>query len=244
MDVLILAGGNTSPELREATGIESRAQLPFRGRAMVDWVLDAVKHLGPVVFVGEPLGWEGEGEIRVVPAGKSFVESLGNGLKAVQSESFLLVTADLPFLTREAVDDFITRCDPTQLFNYPIIRMTDANAKFPQFKRTAMKLKEDEFTGGNILLVKTDLMKQILPRLDEAYANRKSPLKLGRMVGLGTLGRMLLGKLFPATLPIQALEKAVGGILGGPVKGIITPYAEIGTDIDSPEQYLELKNLK
>ena len=79
--------------------------------------------------------------------------------------------------------------------------------------------------------------------MQQGYDARKSPLKLATIVGLGTLFRLILGKVLPATLPIPALEKAVGKVLQGPVKAIITPYAEIGTDIDSPEQFAELEKL-
>lgn len=212
---------------------------------MVDWVIDAVAHLGPVVVVGGTSSSNDEGGLTTIhaPAGKTFIESLSNGLAHITSESFLLVTADLPFLTKESIDDFVARCDTTKLFNYPIIPMDEARRRFPQFKRTALKIREGEFTGGNIALVNTALIRRSLPLMQQGYDNRKSPLKLATIVGLGTLFRLILGKVLPGTLPIPALEKAVGKVLQGPVKAIITPYAEIGTDIDSPEQFAELEKL-
>lgn len=49
--------------------------------------------------------------------------------------------------------------------------------------------------------------------------------------------RMLVGRLFPAALPISSIENSVGRLLGGAVKGVIVRHAAIGADIDDLEQY-------
>ncbi len=240
MDVVILAGGKCDPELEQLTGVSYRGDIPYEGHTMAETVLAAVSSVGEPILVG---GSPGLHE-RQVPAGDTFIRSIRNGLEAVKTETFLLATVDLPCLTAEAVTDFVSRCDTSAGLNYPIIRAEDCEKAFPGMKRTTLKLREGEFTGGNLGLMRTNLMRSALPVLERAYSARKSPLKLAGIIGYGLLGRVIVGSLCPWTLTLGSLEKKVGRFLGVPVKAIATPYAEIGADIDNATQYLCLKNLR
>ncbi len=233
MDVVILAGGEAEHALQIQYGIKFRASLPAKGKTMVELVADAVQHLGEPILVGEAQ----LAGVRHVPAGNSFILSLANGLEAVQTDQFLMVTADLPFLGRAAVDDFVRRSDPTAALNYPIIPVARCESEFPGMKRTTLRLAEGVFTGGNVAVVNTQKMRRLLPNLELAYANRKSPLKLASQVGAKTLFALLWGRFVPSSLSIRKLEQNVSKMLGGPVRGVITEYASIGTDIDNAEQY-------
>lgn len=240
MDIVILAGGLCDPETAEATGCRFRAELPYKGRTMLETVISAVSPLGSAIVVGEAR----EGPYRQVVPGASFIESLQNGLDAVSTGSFLLVTADLPCLTTAALEDFVRRADVKAAFNYPVIPVRLCDEAFPGMKRTTLRLKDGEFTGGNIALMSTDLMQRALPVLQRAYAARKSPGRLAAIVGFGTLARVLLAKVFPKTLSLAALERIIGRFLGVPVRAIETPFAEIGADIDNLSQYNSLIALK
>lgn len=240
MDVLILAGGRTSPELRAASGAEFRADVPVHGRPMVEFVIDAVRHLGRIVLVGGP---EGRHDCVRVEAGESFLGSLRNGLESVATEQFLLATSDLPFLTRESVDDLLRRSRPEAMLNYPIVPIAACEQRFPGVKRTCLKLREGTFTGGNVALVHRDLMRTALPRMEQAYSARKKPLRLALMVGVGTLIRVIVGQAIPGFLPLAALERSIGHMLGAPVHAVISQFAEIGADVDSAEQYQALISL-
>ncbi len=240
MDVVILAGGTCDPDLAALSGVATRAELPFRGRRFVDIVLEATAPLGDLVLVGGPAGLAD----RQVAPGSTFLESVSSGLDAVRTEAFLLVTCDTPFLTTEGLRDFLDRCDPEAGVNYPIIPIADCEAQFPGLKRTALKMREGRFTGGNAALIRTGLMRASLPVLEQAYAARKSPLRLAGLVGWQTLLRVMVGRLSPNTLTQRTLERAVGAFLGMPVKGIVTHHAEIGTDIDDATQYSALLALQ
>ncbi len=233
MDVLILAGGKCSPELQRLSGVETRAMLPIHGRPIVELIADRLSSFGDLVMVGGPTthSWKS------VEPGGNFIESLERGLQAVSTESFLLSTGDLPYITEESVSDFISRADPSALLNYPIVHLQACNLKYPGMKRTTIKLREGCFTGGNIALANSSLMRRALPMIGNAYAMRKSPSRLAKLVGLGTLFRVLLGQSLPSSLPLATLEARVSRLLEAPVKAIITEYAELGADIDTAAQY-------
>jgi len=237
LTTVILAGGRLGPEWKAGSDLTFRSELPIRDRRMVDVVIEAVAAWGQPVIVGGPPA------LATVEAGASFIESLSRGLSQVTTEQFLLVTADLPFLTAEAVAGFLDGCDAEAMLNYPIIPVDRCEAAYPGMPRTTLKLAEGRFTGGNMSLMRTDLMRRELPKMEEAYALRKRPLALAAMVGYGTLARVLLGQWMPALVPIRSLEAAVTRMLGAQVRGIVVDSPAIGADIDTPEQYAQAQKL-
>lgn len=236
MEVLVLAGGRNPESLMRRTGVTYRAQLPVGAKTMLERVLEGLQGFGPIRIVADfPVPGA-----QVIPAGQNFVESLSRGLDAIESSHFLLVTADVPDLTPQAVQDFVDKCDRSALINYPLIPLDLANERYPGFKRTSYALSMGRVTGGNIAFVATDLMRKSLPRLQQAYDLRKKVLKLALMIGPGIMMRFLAGLAFPALLTLPKLEQAIGRRLGGPVKAVVTTYPELGHDIDTEEQYDEL----
>lgn len=233
MDVVILAGGKCDPALRESTGAEFRADIVVNGKTLAQTVLEATQPLGEPILVGGPSGLSS----KRVEAGANFCDSLANGLKEVKTPKLLLVTVDLPRLTTEGLKDFIGRCNEDAGLNFPIVSKLDCENAFPGMKRTTLKLREGTFTGGNVAVMDTHMMRSALPVMERAYALRKKPLKLAGIVGYVTLLRVVLGQAIPATLPLRALEAAVGRFLGVSVHGVVSRYPELGADLDKVSDY-------
>lgn len=235
MDAVILAGGRCSPELRAETGCTYRAELPVAGRPIAETVANtvkaAVKPLNTIV-VGYRLPGYPHAE-----AGTSFVASLRNGLAQVYSENFILVAADLPFLEQESVREIVSAANLDMALNYPIVRAGACESRFPDMKRTTLRIREGQFTGGNIAVANKKWLETIFPVLEKAYANRKKPFALAGQVGYGTLFKVLWGRLFPSALPLKTLEDAASRFLKAPVRAIVTNCADVGADIDNLEQY-------
>ncbi len=155
---LILAGARGSPEMQAATGgLENRALVPLAGRSMLDYVVEAVrgglKGSGRVLVAGDvptPPGCD------AVPGGASLVDTLLNGAAALAPEEsrLLVATADIPFLTSEAVADFLRQAErlPAQ-FHYPIVPADRCAERFPRMRRTTLRIAEGRFTGGNLVLL-------------------------------------------------------------------------------------------
>jgi hypothetical protein len=240
VDVVILAGGRCPSDLAEATGVENRAELMFDGKTFAEIVLAATSPLGDPVMVGGPPGLAR----RQVPGGRTFVESVRNGLDAVVTDRLILATVDLPFLTEASVRDLVARSDESAALNYPVIPSAKCEEAFPGMRRTTLRLREGSFTGGNLAVMRTDLMKSALPILESAYEARKSPLRLARMVGWGTLFRVVLARAVPQTLGLRDLERSVGRLLQVTVRAVQTDFAEVGADIDNLAQYNRLTDLK
>jgi hypothetical protein len=170
--------------------------------------------------------------IRWLPEGPDLLSNILTGLSAFTTDGpVLLLTVDLPFLTPKAVDDFISRGVAAQADAcYPIIRQEACMSQFPGMKRTCVRLHEGRFTGGNMMLVKSGFFRQMEPMVSEAYGLRKKPVQLARRVGFMLLVLLMLGRL-----RISHVEAKIGKLLGGTVRAVMTDYAEIGADVDKPE---------
>jgi 2-phospho-L-lactate guanylyltransferase (CobY/MobA/RfbA family) len=147
----------------------------------------------------------------------------------------LIASADVPMLTGEAVEDFLTRARQLGVdLAYPIIRKSDCEARHPELRRTYLKTADGVFTGGNIMLARPDFVQRNWQAIQGAYDARKHVVQLARMIGLGTLLRVLLGQAVPALLGVSALERAASRMLGGKVAAVVSAYPEIGEDVDKP----------
>jgi GTP:adenosylcobinamide-phosphate guanylyltransferase len=235
---VVLAGGKAKPEMIAAAGIENRALIPFNGRTMLGHIVSALQDapgVGRIVVVGSVP--ESPEYTRVDDQG-GFVENIFAGLAIVgDAEYALITTSDLPFVSGEAVEDFVTRGRALGVdIVYPVVEVDDCYRRFPGIRRTAVAFREGRFTGGNMMLVRPRSMMAHRDRIAQSYAARKSPLRLAWMLGPGIVlrGAIALSPL-PSPLTLPAVEKAVGRLLGGTARALLSRYPEIATDIDRPD---------
>ncbi len=262
--VVVLAGGQAKPEMAAATGQTNRALMPVAGVPMLDRVLAALEgadSVGDIAVVGSLP--DSTRYLRVDDHG-GFVDNLFAGLAALpesgsvprppssvlptpasERDNVIIATADLPFLTSEAVEDLVWRGLALQAdIVYPVVSVADCYARFPGVRRTAVRTREGEFTGGNLVLARRSFLERQRRRLEQAYALRKSPLGLAKLLGPGILLRFGASRLVgPWALGITHLERAVSGLLGGDARCLISPYPELATDIDRPEDLLAAERL-
>jgi hypothetical protein len=125
---------------------------------------------------------------------------------------------------------FVLERAPEAALVYPIVPKEAVEARFPGNRRTYARLKEGTFTGGNLLLLDKALFFQALPLARRVVALRKRPLALARLIGLDILLKLLLGRL---SLP--ELEARARRILGVEARALVTPYPEVGVDVDKEE---------
>lgn len=233
---VVLGGGGADDPVARAAGVPCKALAPYRGRALADWVLSALrasKAVRTIVYAGELPAELAELADYRIAAGKLYSDTVGMGIGAALAVApghrILIVTADLPWLSGDAIDRFVA-ASPAGL-NYPIIPEEAALAAFPGQKRTFVQLKQGRFTGGNLGLIDPEVVPNLLLLTDRFFRARKNPLALSSLLGLGTTYDLLRGR---ADLP--ALEQRVGRLLDAPVKAVVSNDAGLGADIDKPEQ--------
>lgn len=236
---LVLAGRANTGRLRGWSDAASEAMVPIAGRPMVARVLEALRGSGSVgdliVVTADPdavalvtaMGG------RAVAAGESLVENVRAGLEALPpgQDEALVVTGDAALLTPAAVDEFVARSRETGAdLCWAIVPREAYLRELPGSRRTFVRLADGHFTGGNVFYLRRRAVEPALALLADFYAARKRPLRLARLLGVGILARLLVGRL-----RVAAVERRVRELAGIAGRAVVMERAEVGFDVDEPE---------
>jgi len=234
VDAVVLAGGDGGVI---DPSVHIKGLVPIAGKPMVEWVVDALREaetiaqIAVVVPTAEGLGsWVDKADKIVVSTGE-FVDNCIAGIDSFRNDRHVLVTTgDLPALTPEAIDDFVTQSEARQAdISYPLVSKDDMLEQFPGSERTFVKIAGGRVTGGNMMVIAPSLVAQSREIGQRFFDTRKSPLKMARVVGFTFVVKMATGRLDPADV-----EAKLGQLLGGTCAAIYTRHASIGADVDKP----------
>ena len=248
MDCIVVAGGIPGPDdpMYEYTQGQPKALLDMEGRTMLERVMDALQtaeNVERVVVVGleGDMGMQFRRAVDMyLPDHGSMVANVIVGVEWLRQDkpdisTVLFCTSDLPALTGANVDSFLQSCEPFDKGIYYIFVTREAmEARFPDSKRTYVKLKGLEIAGGDIAIAQVDLAdthEELWRALTDA---RKHAWKLARVVGI----RVLLKLLF-RRLSIEDIEETAARIIDRPAQIVLDAPAEMAMDVDKPQQ-LEL----
>jgi molybdopterin-guanine dinucleotide biosynthesis protein A len=232
---VILAGDNEDRKIRQGRVIANKAFLPINGKNMLDYVLECYRGMSDLAGVGvigpeEELKSVGE-DVTVIPQKGDMVSNVVAAAEKFKDGWLLLSSCDIPLITPEAIRDFLSKCEGAQLY-YPLVPKEDSDRVFPEMNRTWVKLKDGVYTGGNVLMVRTDKVPTIAGPAGTFFDARKSPLQMANLIGFMTLIKLMMHKL-----SIREVENKMVSILGVPCKAIISTYPELGTDVDKEADY-------
>lgn len=236
VNAIILAGAPSLPGMESPAGYNSRAMVNLGDKSMLQWVVDAVRgapSVGKIAAIGNVTA---DGLDIVLEPGKNLVENIKRGIEALGGgDHILAVSSDIPLVTSEAVEDFLQRAMQKNAdMVYPILYKTDCETKYPGLRRTYLRTADGIFTGGNMVLLKPEFVEKNWDNIMNAYLARKQVLKLARMIGLGILIRVVFARIFPCVLTVSMLEDAASRMLGAKIAAVVSPYPEIGEDVDKP----------
>lgn len=235
MEAIVLAGGKADDPLALKYGVANKTLVPFQGRPLVEYTLEALTKAGlEVVLVGAGPGLFPAPKL-LLPDTGGMIDNLEAGIRAAKGQKVLVSTADMPFITVEAVR-WVLQNAPKAGFVYSVIGKETIQQRFPNMRRTYAKVREGQFTGGNIVVIDKALFFSALPLLKRAIALRKQPLALAQMIGWGTLLSVFLGQA-----NVAGLEAKISQILGVSARALITPFAEVGVDLDKEEDLVWLE---
>jgi GTP:adenosylcobinamide-phosphate guanylyltransferase len=244
MDAIVTAGGIPQPDelLYPYTQGKPKALVDINGKAMVQWVLDALgeaKHVENVVLIGltEESGVTCSKPIWFIPNKSSMIENIIAGIKKVleinpAATRTVLVSSDIPAITPEMIDweVEITSSKDVDLC-YSLVKREVMEARYPGSKRTFTRMKGMKVCTGDMNVLRTSVISANVEVWERLVAARKNPLKQAAIIGYDTL--------FLAALGIITVDKALDMAtkrlhMTGAV--IMCPYAEVGMDVDKPVQ--------
>ncbi len=235
MNAVVLAGAQNSSPVTEAFGIRNKAFITINGKLMIQYILDVLKSLDQVrdvVVVGpmEDLGKiERADSFILVPEKGDIVDNVKEGFKHLSGEDpTLILTSDIPMITREALEDFISKSRAANAdFYYPIIKKEYCETKYPGVVRTFVQLDEGSYTGGNVFILNPLALETAAKEASEFIALRKKPHLLALKLGPVFILKFMLKKL-----AVGEAEKRVSQILKIKARVVRSSYPEIGTDVD------------
>jgi len=235
---LVFAGGKTGPAFAAAAGVADapggRSLADINGQPMVQYVLQALQQARWVdrVILVAPSGFPAQPNAdEVVHADADLVGNIAAGLaRCTGTEYVLLVTADIPFVTSEAIDDYVGVCLGAKVdVCYSAIPAEACEKRFPGMRRTYLRTRAGVFTGGNVVLQRAAVFERQAAMLRVARARRKSPAFLAKMIGWGNLLKLLTRRL-----ELEDIGEAASRLLGVRCRIVVTPWAELGSDVDKP----------
>ncbi len=238
VNAIVLAGSPNNGPLKEASPAAYEALIDIGGRAMCEYVIEAllaVRRVQKIAVVGPaaafPFPLEGR-KVFGVPSTGDLMDNIAAGLaRTAETERVLIATSDIPLLTAGAVDDFLDLCGDASLdLYYPVIEKRVVEGRFPSTRRTYVRLKDGIFTGGNLFLLNPAVFPQCREKGKEFIALRKNPLGLCRLLGIVFVVKFLLH-----TLSLAEAERKVSQLLGIRGAVVVSRYPEIGVDVDKPE---------
>ena len=235
VNVVVLGGGDGEP----VDGMNGpKGLVELLGRPMIEWVVDAlreaqtVNNIAIVIPDASAISERLKEKVDyVVESDGGFSDNCIAGINAIRDALHVLgVSADVPAITAEAVDDFVVQTLQAGVdFSYPVIHKEDMEAQFPGSVRTYIKIKDGNVTGGNFLLGSAEISDQVKDIFQKLFETRKSPLKMARVVGIKFAAKFASG-----TLDVHDVEEKLSEFCEAPCAAIFTKYASLGADVDKP----------
>ena len=244
MDAIVMAGGIPQAEdpLYEYTQGDPKALLDIAGKPMIQWVLDAISGSATVervvlISLPEDANLECSKPVTYLPDQGGLLENVRGGIeKAVeinpQAEHVLTISSDIPMIQSEMIDWMVEENSGTNLqLYYTVIPREVMEKRFPESKRSYTRLKDAELCGGDLNMIHSSTVHSNVELWDSIIEARKNVFKQAALLGYGNL-LLLLSRQLTLAGAVKRVTKKMD-ITG---KAVISPYAELGMDVDKPHQ--------
>lgn len=242
IDAILPAGGRVSGALAEESGATIKALIPLRGETLLEREIRALRdtgRIGRIAVIGptEVEDAASHGADIVLPEGSDGPENIFRGLEWLQAQEnaahrVLVVTTDLPFLTAVSLTQFIEMCPPELDICVPVIERREYEAVFPEAPGVWMRLQDGEWAIGCAFLLNAPALQKSRPHLEQAFAARKSPIGMARLLGPQFILRFLFKRLTVAHI-LERCQRVLD-CTGAPIRGCAP---ELAYDIDEVPEY-------
>jgi CTP:molybdopterin cytidylyltransferase MocA len=241
---VITAGRSPSEDdpLAAYTRGASKALIPIGGRPMIAHVVAAIassRYVRHVAIVALDPATPVEFPIPVdhIPDTGSMLDNIAAGLQHAQNrypslDAILLSSSDIPTVTPSIVDAFVEECFRTDHeIYYSVVERDVMERRFPGSRRSYVHLREGDFAGGDMLVIRPGLLLRQRALWQRLAAARKHALRQASMFGTWPLLRLLTRRM-----SLEEAEQRASRALGVRGRAVPCPYAEIAMDVDKPFQ--------
>jgi molybdopterin-guanine dinucleotide biosynthesis protein A len=249
MDALILAGGQTPPEmlpnLDPAVSSPDRGLIRIGNRPMIDYVLDAIRgcpDVGRLAVAGTPavlayMEKTAPEVLRIADTGRMIPNAI-EGMRVLRgfpnaSKLALVTTCDIPLVTSGTFVEFLRGYEAQNLeAAYAITSRAICEAQFPGGRRTYANLSDGDITAGNAIIVEGAIVESLAGEFEHFYKARKNPIAMAKIFGMKFLWKAITKKLSRGDAEAKLSE-----LLGCRAAGVLMKDASIAFDVDKIEDY-------
>jgi GTP:adenosylcobinamide-phosphate guanylyltransferase len=262
VNAVVLAGGINRIPLFEGYTPGYKALVPFRGRPSILYTLDAaraVPRVGRVCIAGAEADLRPalEGTVHggdacaFAAGGETLRENILSGLRHFADSSRVLVlTADLPLITPQAIVAFLDACDrirsadmdtgsgPSALF-LSVAPRRCYTGPYERFTKPFNRFRDIEVCHGNLWLADTRLLRntRATGRINRIYSARKNPVATALAVGPCVGLTYVLGVHLLHALTLERMTRIAARHFGLRVVPVVVEHPEITIDVDEPADY-------
>ncbi len=249
IDAILPAGGRIDGDLAQEAGTDIKALLLLEGETLLERAIVALRQssrINRIVVIGPPHmsthAAAKDADI-VLPEGDSGPENIFRGLNWLQEHSqhdtsiardqkrrVLIATTDLPFLTPQAIRDFLDKCSPQAQICVPLYTRAEFESRFPDEGGEYVRLSDGEWTTGCVYLLDGDALLRNRAHIEDIFNARKSQIAMARLLGPAFIARFLTRRLAIPHI-LQRLEHVLK-CRGEAIRGCAP---ELAFDIDSIE---------
>lgn len=235
---VILAGGRETGELNKfIKDSDLKPLIDIRGKTVLEMVLDSVvevEEFSLILITGPPelkehVDFNMDNRIRFVENRGSVVDGMKSAYDYSEDGAEpIFFTSDIPLITTMNIKSFIERINHSEADAiYLFVPKNSFEREFKEPGRTFFKLKEGEFSGGDMGYVSKFAFQQAIPVLENLHERRKNTGMLVKLLGLKYSIKFVIKKL-----SIIEIEARIKKILGINVKFMIFDDPRVAMDID------------
>ena len=234
---VVLAGGPGDAVSASYPSVPNKAFVPVGGTPLVTRTLAALRATPAVTRVIAVAPFHAN----ILPAlgdadeirrdGERIADSLRSGTRGLPPDApVLIVTADLPVLSRAALEEFLERAGARDAdVVYSCVERSLHLARYPEVPHTWARLRDGTYCGGGCVRLRPRALPALDAFLDRLGRARKNPLALARIFGWDVLTAYALGRL-----TIAAAERRATKLLAASVAAVACTHPEIAVNVDRP----------
>jgi GTP:adenosylcobinamide-phosphate guanylyltransferase len=236
----ITAGGRVEGALAVAMGTNVKALADAGNGKLVDRAIDAARAAGArrITVIGNTeLRAHCAGRVdAVIDASADGRENLRLALEGGKDGPLLLLSSDLPFITGEAVSDFLARAVASDLALPLASELAYARA-YPGAPDHITALGTARVANGSIVYFGHGVAPRVLEVSQRLFAARKSRWGMAVLLGPQLLMRFAFGKL-----EIEHIERRAERLFGIRARAVADASPALCFDIDTLDDYRYARN--
>lgn len=252
INALILAGGVNKIKLYDGYTPGYKALLPFRGKPLIQYTLDALREthrirraciVGPVEEVRKAIAHSEEYEFE--SGGETLIENIYRGLNHFRAcPAVLVIPSDLPLTKAAAIRDFLDKIGhleteyETAIF-WSLVRAEDFEGPYMNVKKGFNRFRDVSICHGNLLLMTPSLLKNrsFTSRMNSIYNARKSSVRAALAIGPLAGLVYLIGVHMLHALTLDQFAWIASAAFNIHLVPVAVHDPGIATDIDEPRDY-------